>query len=98
MKKKSDFFEKWGYELQKYCKKHSLDYKLLKRLGASYNFEEGYISFDKPWDEESEKFAKLELEGKLPKQYMKKVLHCEFTENEITFTQTEYTEKYLALQ
>ena len=97
MHNKKDFLQKWGNELQRYCEEYNLNFELIKTLGASYNLEEGYLNFDKPWDEESEELARLELEGKLPKQRVKKVLLCEFTDDKITFTQTEHTQKYIAL-
>ena len=98
IKTKSDFFEKWSNNLQKYCEENKLDYDFLKDRGVSYNFIEGYIRFHEPWTEERQRLGSLELEGKIPKQLVKSLLMCEFTTDKLIVTQTEHTQKFLALK
>ena len=98
IKTKSDFFERWGDELQKYCEENKLDFDFLKKRGSSHNFKEGYIWFHEPWTEECQILARLELEGKIPKQLVKSILMCEFTTDKLIVTQTEYTQKILVLK
>lgn len=79
-------FEEWSNEIKSYCQKNNLDFDKAKKLSQCWNKDTLILQF---YDESKG------VNGLLDETPMPIVLIIEKKDNNLIFTQTEHTKKYL---